>query len=138
MLRFVFVTSLQQCEQRISKLNELLASLTEHNSLQTPTSDTMMSSVRLRTKQVHELVDLYESLRGQVSHRSHDLDLLHSKVKDSRGKLRGFSDVLGGMQLGTDLEMKTTQLDQLKVQDVSYYHNFYLHRWQPNYRNMTP
>ena len=115
MSRFVVVTSLQQCEQHISKLNELLASLTEHNSLQTPTSDTMMSSVRLRTKQVHELVDLYESLRGQVSHRSHDLDQLNSKVKDSRGKLRGFSDVLGGMQPGTDLEMKTTQLDQLKV-----------------------
>ena len=115
MSRFVFVTSLQQCEQHISKLNELLASLAEHNSLQTPTSDTMMSSVRLRTKQVHELVDLYESLRGQVSHRSHELDKLHSKVKDSRGKLRGSSDVLSGMQPGTDLEMKTTQLDQLKV-----------------------
>lgn len=74
-----------------------------------------MSSVRAKNKQLHELTDMYESLRGQVTHRSHDMQQLRSKITDSRNKLDNLNQSLSAVQLGTDLEMKTTSLDQLKV-----------------------
>lgn len=74
-----------------------------------------MSSIISKTKHLHDLSAIYETCRGQVSHRSQDLEIVQSKLEESRASLNNMAGILENFQLSLDLSTKTNQLDALKV-----------------------
>ena len=96
-------------------MNELLSSLSELNSAQTPQSDAMTSSILNKTKHLHEMTAVYENCKGLVSHKAQDLQLVHSKIAQSRSSLDNMAATVDNVQLALDLDSKVSQLDALKV-----------------------
>lgn len=106
---------IQVCEELLQNLKELLASLSAISSAQAPQSDSMMSSIIDKTKHLRELSSIYERCRGQVSHRAQDLEIVRSKLAESRGVLVTLTATLDRAELSLDLDTKMAQLDALKV-----------------------
>lgn len=90
-------------------------SFTEVNSAMSVSNEYMTSEYITRSKLLQNLSELYDSCRGQVTHRSHDLDQLKQRLESSRGRLSQITNALEQLELALDLDAKTTQYDRLRV-----------------------